>query len=72
VLNVLGAGDAFASGFLAGWLRDEPLEVCARTANACGGWLCRVMVARPAMPTPAELSYFLDAAASRPGPHAQA
>ncbi|CAH2804952.1 MAG: 5-keto-2-deoxygluconokinase (EC / uncharacterized domain [uncultured Caballeronia sp.] len=30
VLNVLGAGDAFASGFLSGWLRDEPLEACAR------------------------------------------
>ncbi len=36
VLNVLGAGDAFASGFLSGWLRDEPLEVCARAANASG------------------------------------
>ena len=28
VYNVLGAGDAFMSGFLRGWLRDEPLETC--------------------------------------------
>ena len=26
VYNVLGAGDAFMSGFLRGWLRNEPLE----------------------------------------------
>src|ERR1700742_4974608 len=36
VLNVLGAGDAFASGFLSGWLRDQPLDACARAANASG------------------------------------
>ena len=29
VYNVLGAGDAFFSGFLRGWLKDEPLETCA-------------------------------------------
>ena len=28
VYNVLGAGDAFMSGFLRGWLRNEPLETC--------------------------------------------
>ena len=36
VFNVLGAGDAFMSGFLRGWLRDEPLERCCELANACG------------------------------------
>ena len=36
VLNVLGAGDAFMSGFLSGWLRQEPWETCAQYANACG------------------------------------
>jgi 5-dehydro-2-deoxygluconokinase len=66
VLNVLGAGDAFASGFLAGWLRDEPLEVCARTANACGGLVVSRHGCAPAMPTPAELTYFLDAAQADP------
>ncbi|HMC47057.1 MAG TPA: 5-dehydro-2-deoxygluconokinase, partial [Caballeronia sp.] len=66
VLNVLGAGDAFASGFLAGWLRDEPLEACARTANACGGLVVSRHGCAPAMPTPAELTYFLDAAQADP------
>ncbi len=36
VLNVLGAGDAFMSGFLRGWLRQEPLETCALWGNANG------------------------------------
>jgi 5-dehydro-2-deoxygluconokinase len=66
VLNVLGAGDAFASGFLAGWLRDETLEVCARTANACGALVVSRHGCAPAMPTPAELTYFLDAARADP------
>ncbi|SAK81342.1 carbohydrate kinase [Caballeronia fortuita] len=66
VLNVLGAGDAFASGFLSGWLRDEPLEACARTANACGALVVSRHGCAPAMPTPAELDYFLDAARQDP------
>jgi 5-dehydro-2-deoxygluconokinase len=36
VLNVLGAGDAFASGFLYGYLQAWPLERAARLGNACG------------------------------------
>src|SRR6185295_3412695 len=36
VLNVLGAGDAFASGLLYGYLQDWPLERAARLGNACG------------------------------------
>jgi len=66
VLNVLGAGDAFASGFLSGWLRDEPLEACARTANACGALVVSRHGCAPAMPTPAELDYFLAAAKEDP------
>ncbi|SAK74135.1 carbohydrate kinase [Caballeronia arationis] len=66
VLNVLGAGDAFASGFLSGWLRDEPLEACARTANASGALVVSRHGCAPAMPTPAELDYFLDAAKKGP------
>jgi 5-dehydro-2-deoxygluconokinase len=66
VLNVLGAGDAFASGFLAGWLRDQPLEACADTANACGALVVSRHGCAPAMPTPAELTYFLDAARRDP------
>jgi 5-dehydro-2-deoxygluconokinase len=36
VLNVLGAGDAFASGFLYGYLQGWPLERAARMGNATG------------------------------------
>jgi 5-dehydro-2-deoxygluconokinase len=38
VYNVLGAGDAFMSGFLRGWLRDEPIETCCAFANAGGAF----------------------------------
>ncbi|WP_250526022.1 5-dehydro-2-deoxygluconokinase [Caballeronia sp. GAWG2-1] len=66
VLNVLGAGDAFASGFLSGWLRDESLEACARAANACGALVVSRHGCAPAMPTPEELVYFLAAAKEDP------
>ncbi|MGV2289179.1 5-dehydro-2-deoxygluconokinase [Trinickia sp. YCB016] len=66
VLNVLGAGDAFASGFLSGWLRDQSLEDCARAANASGALVVSRHGCAPAMPTPAELDYFLSAAAADP------
>jgi 5-dehydro-2-deoxygluconokinase len=36
VLNVLGAGDAFASGFIFGYLQGWDWERAARLANACG------------------------------------
>lgn len=36
VLNVLGAGDAFMSGFLRGFLRNEPFSKCMQYGNACG------------------------------------
>ncbi|RFU46591.1 5-dehydro-2-deoxygluconokinase [Paraburkholderia sp. DHOC27] len=66
VLNVLGAGDAFASGFLSGWLRDEPLDACARAANASGALVVSRHGCAPAMPTPAELEYFLAEAKADP------
>ncbi|GLU32629.1 5-dehydro-2-deoxygluconokinase [Trinickia caryophylli] len=66
VLNVLGAGDAFASGFLSEWLRDAPLERCASTANICGALVVSRHGCAPAMPTPAELDYFRAAAARDP------
>jgi 5-dehydro-2-deoxygluconokinase len=66
VLNVLGAGDAFASGFLSGWLRDAPLPECARAANASGALVVSRHGCAPAMPTPDELDYFLKAAAADP------
>ena len=66
VLNVLGAGDAFLSGFLSGWLREESYEVCAARANGSGALVVARHGCAPAMPTPAELDYFLDQAKQDP------
>ena len=59
VFNVLGAGDAFMAGFLAGWLRDESVEQCCRLANACGALVVSRHGCAPAMPTKVELDSFL-------------
>ena len=34
VMNVLGAGDAFLSGYLSGWIERRPAAHCARRGNA--------------------------------------
>lgn len=60
VLNVLGAGDAFISGFLRGYLRGEPWETCATYANACGALVVSRHGCAPAMPTEAELFDYLE------------
>lgn len=60
VYNTLGAGDAFMSGFLRGYLRGEPLETCATWANACGAFAVSRLLCSPEIPTFAELQYFLD------------
>jgi 5-dehydro-2-deoxygluconokinase len=59
VFNSVGAGDAFMSGFLSGWLRDEPLEECLRLGNACGAIVVSRHGCSPAIPTTEELEYFL-------------
>lgn len=59
VYNVLGAGDAFMSGFLRGWLKDEPLTTCATYANACGAFAVSRLLCAPEIPTWEELQYFL-------------
>ena len=59
VYNVLGAGDAFMSGFLRGWLRDEPLETCSAYANANGAFAVSRLLCSAEYPTWAELSRFL-------------
>jgi 5-dehydro-2-deoxygluconokinase len=59
VLNVLGAGDAFIAGFLYGWLRDEGIERSCTYANACGAIVVSRHGCAPAMPSRAELDYFL-------------
>ncbi len=59
VLNVLGAGDAFLAGFLSGWLRGADYRECCLRANACGALVVSRHACAPAMPTEAELQYFL-------------
>jgi len=60
VFNVLGAGDAFMSGFLRGWLRGESLLTCATWANACGAFAVSRLLCSPEYPTWPELRHFLD------------
>jgi 5-dehydro-2-deoxygluconokinase len=59
VYNVLGAGDAFMSGFLRGWLRGESFETCATWANACGAFAVSRLLCSPEYLTWTELQYFL-------------
>ena len=39
VLNILGAGDAFAAGFIYGLLKGWDLYKSCRMGNACGAWV---------------------------------
>ncbi len=59
VYNTLGAGDGFVSGFLRGWLRDEPLERCAEIANGVGALVVSRHGCAPAMPSWTEFDAFL-------------
>jgi 5-dehydro-2-deoxygluconokinase len=59
VFNVLGAGDAFMSGFLRGWLRDLRLESCCELGNAAGAMVVSRHGCAPAMPTWTEMQAFL-------------
>ncbi len=59
VYNVLGAGDAFMSGFLRGYLRDLPLAESLRLANACGAFAVSRHGCAPAVPSWTELDWFL-------------
>ncbi|MFT0533032.1 bifunctional 5-dehydro-2-deoxygluconokinase/5-dehydro-2-deoxyphosphogluconate aldolase [Castellaniella hirudinis] len=58
VLNVLGAGDAFAAGLLSGLLRHQDFSQAARIANACGAIVVSRHACAPAMPTQAELHHW--------------
>lgn len=59
VFNVLGAGDAFMSGLLRGWLGGESLETAATWANACGAFAVSRLLCSPEYPTWEELQFFL-------------
>ena len=59
VFNVLGAGDGFMAGLLAGWLRGKDWSETGRIANACGALVVARHGCAPAMPTSVELDAFL-------------
>jgi len=59
IYNVLGAGDAFMSGFLRGWLGGESLETSATWANAGGAFAVSRLLCSPEYPTFEELQFFL-------------
>jgi 5-dehydro-2-deoxygluconokinase len=59
VLNVLGAGDAFMSGFLRGYLRGETLEQTCAFANAAGAFAVSRLLCSVEYPTFTELRQFL-------------
>ena len=59
VYNVLGAGDAFMSGWLRGWLTGESHATSATWANACGAFAVSRLLCSPEYPSWTELSHFL-------------
>ncbi|MDE9481470.1 bifunctional 5-dehydro-2-deoxygluconokinase/5-dehydro-2-deoxyphosphogluconate aldolase [Xenorhabdus bovienii] len=59
VLNVLGAGDAFMSGLLRGYLNNESWEQACIYANACGALVASRHGCAPAMPDKIELDNYL-------------
>ncbi|TGS40837.1 MULTISPECIES: 5-dehydro-2-deoxygluconokinase [unclassified Mesorhizobium] len=59
IYNVLGAGDAFMSGLLRGWLGGESFKTAATWANACGAFAVSRLLCAPEYPTFEELQCFL-------------
>ena len=59
VFNTLGAGDAFLSGFLLGWLDGAAWSECGTLGNACGALVVSRHGCTPAMPTKAELENYI-------------
>ena len=68
VLNVLGAGDAFMSGLLRGYLNNEGWKKACAYANACGALVVSRHGCAPAMPSKEELDNYLSRAAQVPRP----
>ena len=60
VANILGAGDAFASGFLFGHLRGWDWYKAARMGNACGAIVVTRHGCANFMPTHEEVMAFVD------------
>lgn len=60
VVNVLGAGDAFASGFIYGYLQGWDTYKSARLANACGAWMVTKQGCSNFAPTYPEIIQFIE------------
>jgi 5-dehydro-2-deoxygluconokinase len=69
VLNTVGAGDAFMSGFLRGWLGGANWETTATYANACGAIAVSRLLCSTAYPTWPELTAFIEQSSTRPFTH---
>ena len=54
------------SGFLRGYLRDEPIEQACAYANACGAFAVSRLLCSVEYPTFAELRHFLDVGVRNP------
>ncbi len=61
--NTLGAGDAFASGFLFAWLNGMDWSECVRHGNACGAIVVTRQGCANFMPTLRELHELMERAA---------
>ncbi len=57
--DTTGAGDAFRTGLLYGILSGEPIEECARAANAVAALKCRELGARAGLPDKQILTMFV-------------
>ena len=60
ILNTIGAGDGFMSGFLRGYLTDQSWETCATWGNAAGALVVTRHACSPESPSWEELQFFLD------------
>lgn len=60
-IDTIGAGDCWAAGFLAAWLRGMPLDVCGNLACRCGAAVVQVQGAQLPRDTWLELKGRLDA-----------
>lgn len=60
VLNVLGAGDAFAGGFIFGYLQGWDIVKACRMGNACGAWVVQKQGCANDMPYHHEIMEFIE------------
>ncbi|MGJ9413696.1 5-dehydro-2-deoxygluconokinase [Aeromicrobium sp. CF4.19] len=68
VVNSVGAGDAFMSGFLRGYLRDQDLPTCLRWANAAGAVVVGRLGCCGDSPSMSELKEFMTRSAGSLAP----